>query len=82
MGLVNNIAMVLGSREAPYQWIWWIWPSFSPPPGDGLTYGVNKEVQGYSIVRNDLAGDEEMREREVLGEVDASSPDPSSSHVE
>ena len=74
--------MVLGSRDAPYQWIWWIWPSFSPPPGDGLTYGINKEVAGYAVIRNDLAGDEELLEREARGQGEASSPDPSSSHVE
>ena len=63
LGVVTNIAMVLGSREDPYNWLWWIWPHFRyTPPGDGVVFGKRREL-GFACIPCDVdegAGDAAM----------------------
>ena len=74
LGVSTNIAMVLGSREDPHNWLWWIWPHFRyTPPGDGLMFGKRREL-GFASIPCDVdegAGDAAMT---VLPATAADSP--------
>mmetsp|Transcript_55219 Transcript_55219/g.89496 ORF Transcript_55219/g.89496 Transcript_55219/m.89496 type:complete len:353 (-) Transcript_55219:481-1539(-) len=82
LGLVGNVASVLGTRDAPYNWLWWIWPTRGLPPGDGLLYSMRRDLS-YTMVPR--AGDRDKNASDTeLGQL---SPDviisgADASHVE
>jgi len=80
LGLVSNVAMVLGTRDAPYNWMWWIWPTLGLPPGDGFIYSMRRDLT-YTMVPR--AGDADAGDKE-MGQLtsDAIIPDAQASHVE